>query len=212
MVAPLVRVSIAAGGERQLVQAGIHVTYLSADGRAKAGLRRSDGSPAPARKFFGEARGAAFLLTDLDGPGPLIVGEGLETVWAVAGRFAAAGKHFRALATLSLANLQGSPLVHRDKGAFRLDAPRSDPDRLPFVVADAGDVIIAIDSDMAPVKARVCLSRRSPPVVRLLSSIERAELCGALASQAWTRAGAASVRIMRPRIGQDFNDAVRDML
>jgi DNA primase len=212
MVAPLVRVVTGADGQRELIPSGVHVTYLSGNGRSKAKLLRRDGSQMPARKFFGEARGAAFLLTGLDGPGPLIVGEGLETVWAVAGRFAAAGTPFRAIATLSLANLQGSPLGFHDQGAFRLDAPQSDPERPPFVVADPGHVIILVDSDMAPVQARVCLTRRSPPTMRLLSSIERAELCGALAAQAWTRAGAASVRVMRPRIGQDFNDVVRESL
>jgi hypothetical protein len=171
-----------------------------------------NGAPMHARKLFGDHRGAVALLTPLEGPGPLIVAESIETALAVAGQFAAAGRPFRALATISLANLQGDALGYRDKAGFRLDAPECDPERSPFVVPNAGDVVVVVDPGLPPLQARVCITPRAAPCMRLLSSIERAELCAVLAAQAWTKAGASSVRIVRPRAGQSLSDAVGEVL
>jgi DNA primase len=202
MVAPLMRPDGAGG----MVSAGAaHVTYLAPGGRAKADLRRRDGSAMPSRKMFGAARGAGFPLTDLDGPGPLLVGEGIETVWAVAQGW---DGPVRAVAVLSLDNLQGG-VVKDEAGSWRIDAPEADPDKPPFTIAGAGDVVILCDADMAPVPAVVRDGRRGKPVTVRLTALQRAELCGALAAQAWLRAGATSVRAIRPRLGLDFNDAVR---
>jgi DNA primase len=198
MVAPLVRGDGSAAG-------AVHVTYLAPGGRAKADLRRRDGSAMPSRKMFGAARGAGFPLTDLDGPGPLLVGEGIETVWAVAQGWEGP---VRAVAVLSLDNLQGR-VVKDDAGSWRIDAPEADPARPPFTIPAAGDVVILCDADMAPVPALVRDGRRGKPVQVRLTALQRAELCGALAAQAWLRAGATSVRAIRPRLGLDFNDAVR---
>ncbi|GER00911.1 hypothetical protein JCM17845_15340 [Iodidimonas gelatinilytica] len=38
----------------------------------------------------------------------------------------------------------------------------------------------------------------------------RAALCASLARQAWRRVGASSVRVVRPRMGADFNDQIRE--
>jgi DNA primase len=202
MVAPLVRPDGAGG----MVSAGaVHVTYLAPGGRAKADLRRRDGSVMPSRKMFGVVKGAGFPLTDLDGPGPLLVGEGIETVWAVAQGW---DGPVRAVAVLSLDNLQGG-VVKDEAGSWRIDAPEADPAKPPFTIPQAGDVVILCDADMAPVPAMVRDGRRGKPVKVRLSALQRAELCGALAAQAWLRAGATSVRAIRPRLGLDFNDAVR---
>ncbi|WP_310498295.1 CHC2 zinc finger domain-containing protein [Sandarakinorhabdus sp.] len=184
----------------------VHVTYLADGGRSKADLRRRDGSAMPSRKMYGSVHRACFALTDLHGAGPLIVGEGIETVWALAQELALAGP-VRAVAVLSLDNLQGGILTD-DARAFRLDAPLADPDRAPFVMAMPGAVIIAVDADMSPVKMTVRERRGGKPVQRLLTAMDRAQLCGTLAAQAWRRAGASDVRVMRPRLGMDFNDVV----
>lgn len=198
MVAALVRGDGSPAG-------AVHVTYLAPGGRAKARLLRRDGSAMPSRKMFGAAKGAGFALTDLAGPGPLLVGEGIETVWAVAQAW---DGPVRAVAVLSLDNLQGG-VVKDDAGSWRIDAPEADAGRPPFTIAGAGDVVILCDADMAPVPAVVRDGRRGKPVAVRLTALQRADLCGTLAAQAWLRAGATSVRAIRPRLGLDFNDAVR---
>jgi DNA primase len=200
MVAPLVRPDGSPAG-------AAHVTYLAPGGRSKADLRRRDGSSMPSRKMYGAAGGAGFPLTDLAGAGPLLVGEGIETVWAKAQELARKGP-VRAVAVLSLDNLQGR-VVRDDEGAFRIDAPVADPAKPPFVIANPGEVIVLCDADMNPVPAVVRQGRKGTPVKVMLNALARAELCGVLAGQAWARAGATSVRAIRPRLGMDFNDAVR---
>jgi DNA primase len=198
MVAPLVLNDLQPAG-------AVHVTYLSPDGSRKADLRRRDGSPMPARKMFGSVKRACFPLTDLSLPGPLIVGEGIETVWAYA---QTQSRDVRAVAVLSLDNLQGG-VVLDDADAFRIDAPVPDGAKAPFTIPAAGDVIILVDADMNPVPATVRNGRRGKPERVRLTSLQRAELCGALAAQAWQRAGARSVTVVRPRLGHDFNDALK---
>lgn len=193
------------------VTTAAHATYLSEDGAAKARLTDPDGGAVPARKVWGQGRRAGIWLTPPDTPpdvgGPLLVGEGIETVWSVAQTLFAAHQPCRAVAVASLANLQGAPL--RDRwGAFDPDAPQADPDVTPFTVADAGAVIVLVDRDMSPieVKAKGLFGRA---VRRTLTAEDRARLCAGLARQAWLRAGAESVAALAPRPGQDFNDALR---
>mgnify|MGYP001810082781 CR=1 FL=1 len=196
---------------------GAHVTYLSADGTSKARLSDPDGEPLPTRKLWGQLLGGAVVLTGVAHPdgeldpslddAVLVVGEGLETTWSVAQELWRAGTPCRAVATLSLQNLQGAPA--RDGwGAFDPDAPRLDPELAPFTLPNAGDVILLVDRDMAAVnvKAKGLFGR---PVKRELDSDARARLCAALASQAWKAAGAQSVTCLAPQLGQDFNDALR---
>lgn len=171
-----------------------HVTYLAADGRAKADLKTT-------RKMFGRVAGGAVWLCRAVGSNPLVIGEGIESAWAL-------GQVLQArsvAAVLSLDNLQGGAL-RDDQGALLLPVA-ADAARPPFLVRHARDVVIGIDADMGPIKVKV----RAGGVVReaVLGSRERAELCAALATQHWRRAGAAP-RALRPAWGKDFNDVVRE--
>jgi hypothetical protein len=187
---------------------GVHVTYLRHDGRAKADLGRDGrGQPKPARKMFGKVGGNAVWLTGNDDPAlPLVVGEGLESTWAFAERF---GRPCRVAATLSLENLQGG--IERLKGgAIPLWNIRANPERPPFVVEGAGDVTIAVDSDMKPLRGqKVQMARGAKPVTADISGLQRAEICASLAVQHWRRAGATTVTAVRPPMGRDFNDQMR---
>lgn len=202
---------------------GVHVTYLSPDGRSKANLPRVQGRERPTRKMFGKVGGNAVFLTPPEAMcsaaeslsagathanrPPLNVGEGIETAWA----FAQQRLHgpCRLVATLSLENLQGGAVKLRD-GSLPLWDVRADPDRPPFTLPDAGDVWILVDADMKPLRnQKVQLERGAKPMRMDLSGLQRAEICAALAAQAWRRAGARSVRCARPRMGQDFNDQLR---
>lgn len=204
---------------------GVHVTYLADTLDAKMVRQRGDGSEYPARKMLGPVGGGAVVLPGvgsrvdaLDPMAPLYVGEGNETVlsgMAIAG----AGEDACGLAALSLNNLQGRPLLVR--GAVPLYDPRPDPEGLPIAFRHGGAVVGLIDADMRPLRGPIdpqsgayrgmaVIERKGGPVVhRTISSGERTALCGALFVQAWRAAGSRA-RAMRPRMGQDFNDAVRE--
>lgn len=225
MLAPICRVE-GPPGKRELVQQGVHITYLAADGSDKkrfALVTRRDGSTEtpPSRKIWGELSGGAVPLPrqDVSGhhmttawiddrPGTeLVVGEGLEsTLSLIALRSCARG----GFATLALNNLQGFPIeekVGRDF-VWPLWNLRPDPARTMFVLPEAdGAVAIGVDADMKGLKQRRVQSRMRGPVERRdLSGAERTEICAALAAAAWRRAGAKRVDVLRPQMGRDFND------
>jgi hypothetical protein len=198
---------------------GVHVTWLSPDGSRKAELpRMRDGKPRPDRKMLGRVDRCAVFLTPFEASpeaGPLVVGEGLETVWSFAQGL---GRPCRAAAALSLENLQGGA-VRLKGGALPLWNLRANPERPPFLLPDAGEVIALVDADMKPLQVqrhhqtqepigpRLQLEAGAKPVIREIGAAERAEICAQLATQHWRRAGATRVRAERPRMGLDFNDA-----
>lgn len=187
---------------------GVHVTFLAADGRGKAQFPLVQGRERPTRKMFGKVGGNAFSLVPLDAlcsGADLVVGEGIETTWS----FAQSRPPCRAVATLSLENLQGGMKRLRD-GSVPLWKVEADPEKPPFVLPDAGDVFVLVDADMKPLRGqKVQLARGAKPVRADISGMQRAEICAEVAAQAWRRAGARSVRCVRPRAGQDFNDSLR---
>lgn len=181
---------------------GLHVTYLSADGRTKVG-----------RKMFGGTSGGGVLLGDWDGDagcvgaGRLAVAEGIETTLA----FMAREGVTRGVAALSLNNLQGYPLDDRG-GAVPLYDPRPDPGRAMLCWPGEDRVVIGVDADMKGLKDRTVREHpREPAIKRDLSGAERTELCAKLASAAWRRAG-ARVSVRRPPMGADFGDVVRERM
>lgn len=187
---------------------GVHCTFLSADGRSKARLPLAQGKERPTRKMFGRVGGNAVFLTPPEAmcsSAPLLVGEGIETVWAIAQQ----RQPCRAAATLSLENLQGRAVKLRD-GSLPLWRIESDPEGRPFLLDQAGQVIVLVDADMKPLRdQKVQLARGDRPTRSNIDGLKRAEICAALAGQAWRRAGASQVSAVRPRMGLDFNDAAR---
>lgn len=137
---------------------------------------------------------------------PLIVGEGIETVWAFAQGHPVPSLVF---ATLSLENLQGGAVKLRD-GSLPLWHIQADPERPPFVIPDVAELVLLVDADMKPLKGqKVQRGRGERPVRADIHGLQRAEICAALAAQHWRRAGAAKVTVLRPRMGNDFNDALK---
>lgn len=200
---------------------GVHVTWLAPDLKAKMGRRRGDGVMMPARKMLGEALGGCVVLGRLEPGCALYVGEGIETVlsgMAMAG----AGTDACGLAALSLDNLEGHWRKWKN-GVTPLYDIRPDPERSPALAfAHDGPVIGLIDADMAPLHGpqdRATGERRGVPIVdyrggpivrRALTTAERATICGELFVQAWRAAGCHQVKALRPRMGLDCNDAVRE--
>ncbi len=160
----------------------------------------------PAKKMWGPQNGAdgrpgGAWLTDPAGPGPLIVGEGIESSLSAG---ILHGPPCRIAAALSLGRLQGGRLTDR-WGRFNPDAPQADPEAPAFTWPAAGAVVVAVDRDMAAVEVKV----RAPlggTVRRRLDSDARARLCGGLAAQHWRAARAGPVSVSAPPAGMDFNN------
>lgn len=209
---------------------GVHVTYLAEGGDLvwrRAPVDRSKTIWGPS-KLSPRARDAAderpdrwggVWLTSPTGTGPLMVGEGIESVLSAA---VLAGEPVRAVAALSLGALQGGWLVDRFDRVDP-DLPKADPETPAFTwpepeAAPWGEVRICVDRDMKMITRR-CRKAGGGTWKRPLDGETRTRVCASLASQNWRRAlglhaaspaeGATAVRIWAPSPGRDFNDELR---
>lgn len=208
---------------------GVHVTYLAEGGDLVWGKARVDraktvwGPPklSPAAMRAGDDRPdrwGGVWLTPPGGEGPLVVGEGIESVLsaAVMARMDD-GRPVRAVAALSLGALQGGWMQDRF-GRVDVDAPRADPEAPAFTwpepeSAPWGEVRICVDRDMKTIEKK---ARKAGGGTwkRPLDGEARARVCASLARQNWERAlqlpaGANAVRVWAPAPGRDFNDELR---
>ena len=153
-------------------------------------------------------------LTPPRGEGPLMVGEGFESVISAA---ILAGEPVRAVAALSLSALQGG--WQADKyDRVDPDSPRADPEAPAFFWPEPedapwGEVRICVDRDMKTI-TRKCRKAGGGTWKRPLDAEARARVCASLAEQHWRRAlkiqpGANGVRSWAPAPGRDFNDELR---
>ncbi|WP_298699226.1 hypothetical protein [uncultured Brevundimonas sp.] len=188
---------------------GVHLTFLRADGRGKARVKRAKTMLGPQT---GHGRPGGALLSPMNGDWaerPLIVAEGIETTGSAAELYAQQfGAVPRMAAALSLGALSGGWRAD-ERGRYDVDTPSADPARPAFTWPEAGAVWIAVDRDMGPVTVPV----RGPGGrrrQRRLDSDDRARVCGALATQAWREAGANPVRVIAPAAGLDFNDQLQE--
>ena len=195
---------------------GVHVTYLAPDGKGKA---RRD----PAKKMFGpqgvvvdgRPYPGGIWLTRPDAPGPLVVGEGIESAGGRA--ILKAGPlqtPVRVVATASLDRMQGGEAVG-DDGAIDVWSVRPDPARPPFTWPEDpahpwGEVEIATDGDMKPVTVTGRSGRKGRPTRFVRDGVERARVCAVLAQAAWAGrladGSATRIRATRAPIGRDFAD------
>ena len=177
---------------------GVHCTYLDGVGRRTA---RS-----PAKLMFGPQNDAAgrpggVWLSARIAMGPLVVGEGIETSLSAAQLL---GRPCRVAAALSLNRLSGGALKDR-WGRMDPDAVTADPARPAFTWPEVGEVLIAVDRDMAPVKIKT-RKRWGGTTAREISGETRARISAGLGVQAWRAAGANAVRAIAPAAGRDFGD------
>jgi DNA primase len=229
----LIRQTPRPGIERPWHVIGVHVTFLNPAFDGKMVRQKADGSTFPDRKMLGEAQGGGLLLPGAvmrpdEGAAPLYDGEGIETVLSGMA-FLDAPPSAVGLAVLSLDNLQGP--VRKIGGAIPLYDPEplvaaadaDEPVKAAVAFAHGGPVTVLVDADMKPLRGpidkrtglhkgvRLIEVRRGPIVTRTMTSAERSAVCGVLAVKAWRAAGCRQVRAVRPPMGQDFNDAVREM-
>jgi len=226
MVAPIFHI-IGGRNGRRLAMRGVHITYLSADGRSKAALPSwtdADGhshAPAARRIWGGLARGAvliparpidaddnliATLLRAIDAPGTCAIGEGLESSLS----FAARQADVRLIcAALSLGNLEGTQnaAIVDDRQVYPIWHPVGAEHGMPFSFCEPGEVAIGLDNDMKPT-APIWIQERAdgPAIKRALTSAERANRSAQLAQWYWHHAGATTVQTAIAPDGMDFND------
>lgn len=191
---------------------GVHVTYLSPDGREKTQRR-------PAKRMWGPQKGPAndngietpgcIWLCHPEAEGPLVVAEGFENAMSAA---IMVGAPCRPVAAGSLDRLQGGWAT--DKwGRRNPDLVKIDPLKPAWTwpepeAAPWGEVLLAIDRDMNPLTIK-CRKAQGGTYEVALGSDDRARICVALAEQWWRRAGAKRFRAIDPGPGRDFNDALR---
>lgn len=212
---------------------GVHVTWLNPACDGKMERQRPRGGAYPARKMLGPVGGGAVLLysrpsivAEIDPACALFVGEGIETVLSGMAMLGG-GDDATGLAVLSLDNLQGHPRLIA--GAIPLYDVRPDVERAPALAFDhMGPVTGLIDADMKPLRGprdprsgafrdvpvieRRPLKGNRPVIVdRAITTAERTSICAQLFTHAW-RAHGCSVRAERPRMGQDFNNAIQEVL
>lgn len=202
---------------------GVHVTYLAPGGKRKT--QRS-----PAKRMMGpqghrivgpdgEVRiyPGGVWLTRPDAAGPLIVAEGIETTLSRAMmRAGDLSLPVRAAAALSLDRLSGFEVTDPRTGARNVWTVTPDPKRPPFTWPEPpgspwGEIEIATDGDMKPMKVKGLAGRKQNRVVEFeRSGRERARVCGTLAIAGWRRRLAEDsptiVRATRATDGMDFND------
>lgn len=118
MVAPMIDAS---GSFR-----GIHRTFLTKDGTAKANIQSS-------KAMLGVAWGAFTAITPVTSAPDAIVGEGFETTLTMVAALARQGRAVQAFVGLSLGNLcgagSGDGRPHPAKRGIKLPSPTPDPDR-----------------------------------------------------------------------------------
>lgn len=187
---------------------GVHVTYLARDGRSKARVEMAKRMWGP--QSDAEGRPGGVWLTEPSGPGPLIVGEGIESTASAA---QLVGGVSRMVATLSLGRLQGGWATDKwgriDRTMIATDAERPaftwpEPKAAPW-----GEVMIAVDRDMKPVRVKI-RKIGGGTAEHWLDAEERARICAGLAVQAWKAAGANRVRAIAPAAGRDFNTELQE--
>lgn len=209
----------------------VHVTYLAEGGDLvwrRAAVDRSKTIWGPP-KLSPRARDprddrpdrwGGVWLTPPTSEGPLLVGEGIESVLSAA---VLAGEPVRAVAALSLGALQGGWAVDR-YGRVDVDLPKADPEAPAFTWpepegAGFGEVRICVDRDMGAI-ARKARKAGGGTWKRPLDAEARARVCASLAEQHWRRAlttaaagpgdtTAVRIRTWAPAPGRDFNDELR---
>lgn len=190
---------------------GVHVTYLRRDGsgKAKAPEGRDKIMWGPQSR---DGVSGAVWLSHPQGDGPLVVGEGIVTTLAFA---CLQDRPVRAAAPLSLNRLSG--MMKADAwGRVDPDVPQLDPLRPGWTWPDPpgapfGEVLIAVDHDMKPVRVKVRgVTGRTED--RMIGATERMRLSAALAKQSWRLAGQSHVSTHAPPVGLDFTDMLEEAL
>lgn len=189
------------GAARAVPTGGVHATYLRPDGSGKADLDppRKKWGPSTLKDAAGVEHPGVVWLSSPKGDGPILTGEGLETVLGGATLY---GGPCRMAAALDLRALSGS-LLKDDRRLVNLEDLALDLDRPAFTVPGTEWVIACIDRDMSSIHLR---TTADPETRTRLDAEDRAQLSARMVDVAWRRAGASRVELAYPPATQDVRD------
>lgn len=149
--------------------------------------------------FIGPAAGRVALLTPWPEDGALLVAIDLQDAWALGQNAHESGHQLGVVVAPSLRTFAGGALGDRYR---RMDprTPYADPDDPPWTAAGERTVFLAVRDDLRTPEIR---SRKTFGGTQraTLTGEAAARFYGGLAEQAWRRAGANQVRILRPPQG-----------
>lgn len=168
--------------------------------------------------FEGADRFTTFVGTHVNKACPLVgwsegatvvVAIDLQDAWALGAAAHVRGNAFGVVVAPTLRSFAGNPLGDRWK---RIDpvTPHADPEQAPWTDPRVGDVWLAVRGDLraSGLKYR---KRWGGTGEANLEGEAAARFWGGLAEQAWRRAGANAVRILRPQSGPGFNSQCRSV-
>ena len=191
---------------------GVAVTYLAKDGQGKSDLVPQKKVWGPERRVDpnGVLRYGGVWLAPPNGPGQLIVGEGIETVGSAAIMY---GAPARPVATLGLKALQGLWLAD-DLGRVDFSDLRSNPAYPAFVWPSPPDnpwdgPIICLDMDNNEIRVKARTHTGSDFTLMKLDGRSRAAICAILSADAWLSAGCTGCAFAIPPSGMDLNDQLQ---
>lgn len=154
--------------------------------------------------FVGPARGRVACLSALPADGSLLVAIDFRDAWTLGQNAWGNGHQLGIILAPSLRTFAGEALGDR-WGRIDPRTPHADPASPPWTLEGARAVYLAVRGDLRSSEFK----RR-----RMLGGTERLQLqgeaaarfYGGLAEQAWRRAGANPVRILRPSTGAGFSE------
>ena len=155
------------------------------------------------RGFVGDPRGRVASLSAIPADGTLLVGLDFADVWTLGQNAYENGHELGLILAPTIRTFAGGVLADRfDR--VNPNAPYADPENPPWTLPGERAVFLAVRSDLRTGEIR--RRRTMGGTERLvLSEDAAARFFGGLAEQAWQRAGANPVRIMRPSHGAGFS-------
>ncbi len=158
-------------------------------------------------QFVGPARGRVACLSALPADGSLLVAIDFLDAWTLGQNAWANGHQLGIVLAPSMRAFAGEALGDR-WGRIDPRTPHADPANPPWTLEGPRAVFLAVRGDLRSIEFK----RR-----RLLGGSQRLQLqgeeaarfYGGLAEQAWRRAGANPVRILRPSTGAGFSEGRR---
>jgi hypothetical protein len=157
--------------------------------------------------LLGESEGRVALLTSWPADGALLVGVDLEDVWALGANAHENGHELGLVLAPRLKTFAGGFLG--DKwGRADPAVPHADPEQPPWTASGERPVFLAVRGDLRTpeLKSRKTFGGTDR---QRLEGDAAARFYAGLAEQAWRRAGANQVRILRPTHGAGFNSTGR---
>jgi hypothetical protein len=158
--------------------------------------------------FVGDRSGKVALLSSWPADGALLIAQDLQDTWALGVAAAESGHDVGLVFAPTLSAFAGGFMGDR-YGRADAETPISDPSMAPWTVKGARQVWLAVRDDLRTPELR---TRRIFGGTRknVATGQIAARFYAGLAEQAWRRAGATAVHVMRPSSGVGFSDRWRN--